>query len=367
MLFLKNTPSASPTDRAALRRSLQVAIELEHSTIPPYLYALYSLRPGQNEEIGKLILSVVWEEMVHMSLACNILNAIGGAPSIDRSDFIPKYPGHLPGTVEDALVVHLAPFSPHLLKETFMVIEEPETPNHYPVQPTKLLATEQRKLTIGEFYTGIKEALKACAADPGQPPLFVADHSRQLDSWHIPKVTDLKSALKAIDIIIDQGEGTTHSPMTRGLDGPEPAHYYRFAEIYYGYQLVPSTDKAAPGYDQGYAYQGAPIVYAPAGVWPVIEDPKSSTYAANSAAQFACQTFNYTYTSLLKGLHQTFNGDPGYINTTIGIMESLKGQARALMATPLVPGGLVNAGPSFEYQPSLPLQFPGAAATPSAA
>jgi hypothetical protein len=36
---------------AGLRSALQNAIELEHSTIPPYLYALYSLRQNRNVEI----------------------------------------------------------------------------------------------------------------------------------------------------------------------------------------------------------------------------------------------------------------------------------------------------------------------------
>src|SRR5580700_11430191 len=66
-----------------LRSALQNAIELEHSTIPPYLYALYSLKPGTNKEIAAIIRSVVLEEMLHMALVCNVLNAVGGSPLID--------------------------------------------------------------------------------------------------------------------------------------------------------------------------------------------------------------------------------------------------------------------------------------------
>src|SRR5437016_10860321 len=116
-----------------LQCALQKAIELEHSTIPPYLYALYSVKPYQNAEIAGLIKSVVLEEMLHMSLDCNILNAIDGAPVIDRPDFIPSYPGPLPGQVESDLTVPLAPFSKQLVYDVFMVIEEPEDPLHFPV------------------------------------------------------------------------------------------------------------------------------------------------------------------------------------------------------------------------------------------
>src|SRR5262245_27089402 len=77
----------------ALKRALQTAIELEHSTIPPYLYATYSIKPNTNREIVKLLGSIVQEEMLHLAIDCNILNAIGGSPKIDDPAFIPRYPG----------------------------------------------------------------------------------------------------------------------------------------------------------------------------------------------------------------------------------------------------------------------------------
>ena len=41
-------------DIDGLRAALQAAIELEHATIPPYLYALYSIRPTKNVRITNL-------------------------------------------------------------------------------------------------------------------------------------------------------------------------------------------------------------------------------------------------------------------------------------------------------------------------
>ena len=52
-----------------LRTHLQWAIELEHSTIPPYLCALYSIKTGHNREATEAITSVFIEEMLHMTLA----------------------------------------------------------------------------------------------------------------------------------------------------------------------------------------------------------------------------------------------------------------------------------------------------------
>ncbi len=66
--------AAAPTD---LHDLLQRAIQLEHSTIPPYLTAMFSLAEGKNRRIAELIRSIVVEEMLHMCIASNILIAIG--------------------------------------------------------------------------------------------------------------------------------------------------------------------------------------------------------------------------------------------------------------------------------------------------
>src|SRR4051794_37030257 len=101
-------PSPAPQ---AVRDALQNAVKLEHATIPLYLYGLYSLAHGKNGEIAEILESVVVEEMLHMTLASNVLNALGGSPQIDQPGFIPTYPGPLPGGVEGGLTVALAPFS----------------------------------------------------------------------------------------------------------------------------------------------------------------------------------------------------------------------------------------------------------------
>ena len=67
-----------------LRRHLQWAIELEHATIPPYMCALYSLDPERNPEAAQVVSTVLTEEMLHLALAANLLNAVGGAPKHRR-------------------------------------------------------------------------------------------------------------------------------------------------------------------------------------------------------------------------------------------------------------------------------------------
>ena len=133
----------------------------------------------------------------------------------------------------------------------------------------------------------------------------------------------------------------------------ELAHYYRFAEIWHGKELVPNPHAPpdAPA-DQKYIYGGPAIPFNPHDVWPAVANPKAALYPAGSKARYACDTFNYTYTGLLKVLHLTFNGQPHQLSAAIGLMESLKAQAMDMMAIEL--GNGTHAGPSFEYQPINP-------------
>src|SRR5271165_3970280 len=76
-LLLSHAPVIK--DRAELQLRLQEAIALEHFTIPPYLFALYSLidgKMGPNKEAYHILLSVAMEEMLHMIMAANILSHI---------------------------------------------------------------------------------------------------------------------------------------------------------------------------------------------------------------------------------------------------------------------------------------------------
>jgi hypothetical protein len=86
-----------------LKKNLQIAIEIELATIPIYLYTYYSIvrNATSGEDVdpvqsyanmaGAAIMSVAVEEMLHMSLGCNILFAMGVEPQLYR-----KAPGTYP-------------------------------------------------------------------------------------------------------------------------------------------------------------------------------------------------------------------------------------------------------------------------------
>ena len=83
-------------DVAWLKQALQWAIELEFFTIPPYLTAFWSVK-NPTDPVAVAIREVLVEEMLHMSLACNMLVAIGGKPKIFDSSAAPRYPSSMPG------------------------------------------------------------------------------------------------------------------------------------------------------------------------------------------------------------------------------------------------------------------------------
>ena len=253
--------------KQAIFDALQSAIELEHATIPVYLYALYSLDPAKNEAIANIISSVVIEEMLHMTIACNLLTALGGSPVIDKPGFIPAYPGPLPGGVEGELTVHLTPFSNDQLA-AFMTIEEPEVPLHFPVAVDRAIQSPQ---TIGKFYAEIKRQIvmleDGCFS--GTPRNQIGPDQMQ----GTVVITDKSTAVMAIDTIVEQGEGTKKSPL-EAATGKEVAHYYRFAEMFFGRRLIPNPT-ASPNTppDQQFVYAGEAIILDTSAIYPVPKDP----------------------------------------------------------------------------------------------
>jgi len=325
-----------------VQAALQGAIELEHSTIPLYLYAMYSLDPKRNGEIVSILRSAVIEEMLHMVLSANVLNAIGGAPRITGREFIPTYPGTLPGGVEGQMTVQLRPFSMEQLM-AFIEIEEPR-------DPIGTLAEngpgEVGSCTIGEFYLSIESAISLLP-----DKAFSGSPARQIGPdlmWGSVTVTDKASAIEAINTIIEQGEGTTTSPEeVHSVGGDDYAHYYRFMQVHQGRRIVrcEAPDDDSPNF----AYAGEAVVFDPAGVFPIDDNPKATDYPEGTEARRLVDTFNETYTSLLGTLNLLVNGHAEQATFAVALsqMESIEAQAHAMMHSS---EGAIS--PTFEYRGS---------------
>lgn len=198
-------------------------------------------------------------------------------------------------------------------------------------------------MTIGRFYGDIIDALgdlpeSAFAADRTRQVVWpwLVDRSEPRTATPVPiEVTDRDSAITALGLIVDQGEGTARE---RDAEG-QLAHYYRFERIVTG-----------------------EIPFDPAGVWNVPINPRLDHYEAGSPARAACETFSRTYTGLLRCLHGTIDGSPGRLTQAVGLMQSLSVQAAAIVSSVAAGGNALqfrrarqrHAGPTFEYLLSRP-------------
>ena len=330
----------SPED---LYEPIQGAIQLEHSTIPPYLTALFSLKPGTNTAIGRMLRSIVVDEMLHMTIVCNLLNSLGGHPKIDDPKFVPHYPGSLPMGINQSLQVGLEPFSLDLVKNVFMEIEAPEHPLSFP-QRVLAFVFPLTFATIGQFYQALIDKIQEISQ--GTNP-FTGD--RQVTTEFFPDtrlfpITDAATAIRALQLIVQEGEGSSTSPLQ---PGGQIAHYYRFEGIHDLKELKP--DPNAPN---GFSFSN-PIPFDSSGVFPLTKNQKLADLDAGSAAGQQALTFAKTYTMILKLLQQSFDGNAGQIGDAIDLMDNdLKQAGRALCALPAVKNGAntgLNAGPTFEY------------------
>ncbi len=362
-----------------VRLQLQTAIEIEHTTVPPYLTAAFSIPQATNRDAQANIRGVVMEEMLHMTLAANVLNAVGGSPAIDDPAFIPGYPTNLPWHAK-GFSVGLAPFSPEQI-DTFCAIETPTPPNadaqaHAPelaalgrrredaekvIAALKALDPENPPPwisggweTIGEFYAVVMGTLVLVTMVLGEDRVFTGDARRQVRPEHyyggggeVIVVTDLVSAVHALSTIVVQGEGTSTSVWDGSPEHAmplEPAHFYAFDEIRRGRFYKVGDEPNHP--------TGAPLPVAWEAAYPMHPNPKREQYRERAPEiHRQLEAFDALYFRLLHALHDAFNGAPERFRQAVAEMYELKYRAVALMRTPspVYPG--YNVGPSWGSMP----------------
>jgi hypothetical protein len=338
MIRLQLKPPATVDDA---RQMLQTAIGVEFGTLPPYLYALYSIPVGQNPAAAARIKSVALQEMIHMCLACNMLNALGGTPKITA----PKYPGPLPGGIGPdgkPLNIRLYPFSKAAMQQA-MDIEQPEDPPDFPVEKLLALDAAPKAVTIGQFYAALDKFLaKLPAAD------WHANRHQIVDDQFFPgqlfAVNGYADAHTAITEIVSEGEGAKDDP----LDFQDAvAHYYRFGEVWHEKVLTKAANPL------GYAWGPAALPVDWAGVYPAITDPGSHDFShdppAAKAAQGACDK---AFSAMVDALQLAVSGHAGALGQAVRAMFDLRMAAMHAFATPLA-DGKQTAGPAFLYHHSL--------------
>jgi Ferritin-like len=247
--------------REALIYMLCQAAELEHGIMCQYLFAAFSLKQSTDEGLTSeelegvsrwrhAVAHVATEEMLHLALVQNVLSAVGAAPHLTRPN-LPAPAHHYPAGVSLTLV----PFGERALQH-FMFLERPEgmalegakgidAPVHDAVPlmaEGDIVPQLQDFATIGHLYRSIEHGLAHLADKFGERNLFVGPPRAQATStdFHWPElvaVTDLASAQRALDTVLEQGEGA------RGHW--EAAHFGQFVQILEEYRGMLAANPAA--------------------------------------------------------------------------------------------------------------------------
>ncbi len=348
--------------REALIYMLCQAAELEHGIMCQYLFAAFSLKQSTDEGLTSEELEAVsrWrhavahvatEEMLHLALVQNVLSAIGAAPHLTRPN-LPAPAHHYPAAVNLTLV----PFGERALQH-FLFLERPEgmalegaegidAPVHDAVPlmaEGDIVPQLQDFATIGHLYRSIEHGLAHLADKFGERNLFVGPPRAQATStdFHWPElvaVTDLASAQRALDTILEQGEGA------RGHW--EAAHFGQFVQILEEYRGMLAENPAAD--------LVRPVMFAAVRRG---ERDASIPLIGDRVTSLCTDLFNVSYEILLQLLERYF----AHTEETDAQLGTLANAAFTLMAGVLRPlGNLITtlpvgpdhpgraAGPSFE-------------------
>jgi hypothetical protein len=327
-------------------------MQLEHATLPPYLTALYSLKAGTNSDAYHVLRVTAVEEMLHLTLAANVLNAVGGSPDLTKAGFVPEYPAYLPDGETDFTVSRQS-FTPQAL-DTFLSIERPRQAPDESKRLVKRTQVRRNRLavppgqpdmqyySIGEFYEEIARGVHHLHKRLGDG-MFSGSRDKQVTPEYfysgggeVIPVTDLESATRALDLVAEQGEG-----FGGGIydDEAELAHYYRFEQLKLGRYYQPG--------DQPHQPTGPELRVDWAAVYQVKPDATLGDYPQGSELYAAAADFNRCYGEFLSFLTRAYNGEPALLQEAVVEMFRLRNLMTRLIHNP-VPGSSVNAAPTFE-------------------
>ena len=309
------TAIAGARSARELQPHLQGALELKIAAIPPYLTALFSLCEGKNSTIREMLRGAVVDEMLHVALIANLLNAMRCPPVLSASRLARGYPARLP---LDATGVELSlkKFSLDLVRDVFMALDQSADRGDAPN-----LAAGAR-VTLGQFYGAIIEKLEELG-----DPVFIGDPALQFmdavsySERELFRVYNAESAIRALRLI--SGEGNCSASGAAGS-----ARWHRLSQIV----CAPPRSKAA--------------AFDPASVINIVENSRASMYQPRSPVRAAVDAFNAAYCNVLAALNESFNGRPDRYELAVSGMYGLTGLARSIVA--IERGDGTFAAPSFE-------------------
>lgn len=337
-------PDIAIGSREHIFHLLAEAAEIEHTLMCSYLYAAFSLKrddPSCGDRQTKAIkrwhsaiLGVAIEEMSHLLIVSNLTVALGGRPHFTRPNF-PVSSGYFPADV----VLRLTPFSMDTL-DHFIFIERPtgvekqdgdgfESVPHAREQAYQgLMPSTQDYTTVSHLYEAIRSNLTAFVDRVGSKTLFIGPPGSQIGPEIVKMpgvecITDLDSALLAIDRIVEQGEG---SPCDR-----KDSHYRKFQKIKKEYQTLLKAD---PDFSPAYPVATNPVMRRP-------PEPEDKVFIEEKPAAMVLDFANAAYGLLLRFLVQSYHKSGTQheekrqlLNASIEMMHVLDTAGRALVKLP---------------------------------
>jgi hypothetical protein len=363
-------------NRAQLIYLLTEAAELEHEILCCYLFASFSMKTDVSEGITdaqlarieswrELLRGIAVQEMIHFATACNLLTAIGGAPHLQRPNLPTRSRAYPP-----RFQLRLLPFSLEAVDQ-FTQLEQPEAlweaeqQGEYRAVALPLdrlqdiFSSERSYSTVGELYRGIQDGFSYLDQKLGAG-LFVGPPDAQAAQryFQLPgliAVHDLASALAAINVIVEQGEGAS--------EDAEDSHYQRFRRIQDEYRVEVERD---PGFQPA-----RPVVVNPHAILPTDVAEESVSLVDDPLSAALCNLFDGCYEVMLQLLARlfAFGDEPdstraAYADIGVGLMFDalvpLGGAITRRPAGPSHPGR--NAGPGFRVSRSAGIPGHGDAA-----
>jgi hypothetical protein len=355
-------------DREELIYMLSEAASLEHMIMCEYLFAVFSLKRDVSEGVTAAQLEAIkrWErvishiatqEMLHLALVSNLLTAIGSNPFFRHPNF-PQHAKYYPPEVQLALL----PFSEHALQH-FLFVERPEGMDLEDSPEFAVLAIPKPSLALdddqvvpqaqdfatqGHLYRGIEQGFRHLVEKYGEERVFIgpprAQATEEYFGWpELIAVTDLASACKAIETIVEEGEGA------RG--DWQKAHFGRFLKIMQEYRELKQQD---PGFEPGRPVVAA-YVRPPSdtGEVPLMSDPDTAGISElfNASYQVMLQILMRYFTHSEETEDELHTLSSMAVSAMFMVIKPLGQLLTTLPVGPDLPGKM--AGPTFEiYQTS---------------
>jgi CDGSH-type Zn-finger protein/uncharacterized Fe-S cluster protein YjdI len=351
--------AVSAPSREQLIHLLYEAAELEHNLMCTYLYAAFSLRTGEAEGLSseeaavvegfrRTLLEISVEEMGHLTAVWNITAALGGAPRFGRDNF-PLDPGALPA----GIVVKLAPFNGATLQH-FVHLERPEASDEvegagFASEVAFRRGQHSLRLTpmgvdydtVGTFYACLGRGLSAFVAQHGEDTAFCGDPALQLSTAEVAlrgahPVICSKTALRAFDAIVEQGEGApAHS---------EGSHFQRFAQVRKELNALLAKN---PAFSASFPAATNPVLRPPmrpqGRVWLETPEAIATVDLANTCYALMLRLLAYSYTIPRPESEKALVIDLG-----LGLMRAMTALGEHAARLPAGPSNPeCNAGMSF--------------------